>query len=125
MIKAVLLVGFGGAIGSIFRYLSNMWVARHFLHIFPLATLLVNIIGCLLIGLLVGIFEKNQLNSRELQYLFITGFCGGFTTFSAFALENVLLLQSHTALAFLYTALSIVVGVGAVWLGLYLSQLFY
>lgn len=124
MLKAILLVGFGGAIGSIFRYLSNMWVARHFLHIFPLATFLVNIIGCLFIGLLVGIFDKQQSSTRELQYLFITGFCGGFTTFSAFALENVLLLQNHVVLAILYIAGSVILGIIAVWLGLYLGKSF-
>ena len=124
MLKAILLVGIGGAFGSILRYLTSVWVARSFLHIFPLATLLVNVLGCLLIGLLVGIFDRQQLSSRELQYLFITGFCGGFTTFSAFSLENVALLENHTALAIIYIAASIILGIGAVWLGLYLSRLY-
>lgn len=124
MIKAIFLVGIGGAAGSILRYLTNLWVARSFLHIFPLATLLVNVIGCLLIGLLVGLFDRQQVSSRELQYLFITGFCGGFTTFSAFSLENVLLLQSHASLALFYIAASILLGIGAVWFGLYLSRLY-
>lgn len=124
MIKTILLVGIGGAVGSIFRYLTNIWVARSFLHVFPLATLLVNIIGCLLIGFLVGLFDKQQASSRELQYLLITGFCGGFTTFSAFSFENVLLLQSHTFLALFYIIASILLGIGAVWFGLYISKLF-
>lgn len=124
MLKTILLVGVGGAVGSILRYLTNVWVARNFLHIFPLATLLVNVLGCLLIGLLVGIFDRQQLSSRELQYLFITGFCGGFTTFSAFSLENVVLLENHTTLALFYIAASIVLGIGAVWLGLYISKLY-
>jgi CrcB protein len=124
MLKTILLVGVGGAVGSILRYLTNVWVARSFLHIFPLATLLVNVLGCLLIGLLVGIFDRQQLTSRELQYLFITGFCGGFTTFSAFSLENVVLLENHTTLALFYIAASIVLGIGAVWLGLYISKLY-
>lgn len=123
MIKTVLLIGLGGAIGSIFRYLSNVWVTRHFLHIFPLATLLVNIIGCLLIGVFIGMFDRNQLSNKDLHYLFITGFCGGFTTFSAFALENVLLFQDNTALAFLYIAASIILGLGAVYLGLYVTKI--
>jgi CrcB protein len=124
MIKAIFLIGIGGAAGSILRYLTNLWVARSFLHIFPLATLLVNVIGCLLIGLLVGVFDRQQVSNRELQYLFITGFCGGFTTFSAFSLENVLLLQSHASLAVFYIVASILLGIGAVWFGLYLSRLY-
>jgi CrcB protein len=122
MIKTILLIGLGGGVGSIFRYLSNLFVTKYFLHIFPLATLLVNITGCLLIGILVGIFDRNQLNNKDLHYLFITGFCGGFTTFSAFALENVILFQNNTALAFLYIAASIILALGAVYLGLYLTK---
>lgn len=123
MLKTILLVAAGGAVGSVFRYITNLWVARHFIHIFPLATFLVNVIGCLLIGLLAGLFERHQLATRELQYLLITGFCGGFTTFSAFALENVQLLQSNSALAFFYIAVSILFSIMAVWLGIYLANI--
>lgn len=119
MLKTILLVGIGGASGSILRYLSNIFVARHFFHIFPLATLLVNVIGCLLIGLLAGLFEKHQISNRDLQYLFITGFCGGYTTFSAFSIESVQLIQTNTIMALVYIISSILLGLAAVWLGLY------
>lgn len=122
MLKTILLVGLGGAMGSILRYLSNMFVARHFVHIFPLATLLVNVIGCLLIGVLAGLFEKYHGSSRDLHYLFITGFCGGYTTFSAFSIESVQLLQSHTTLALFYILSSVILGLAAVVIGLYLAR---
>ena len=123
MVRAIILVGIGGGIGSIFRYLTNVFVAKYFQTIFPLATLLANILGCLLIGILLGFFERQQLSSPDLKFLFITGFCGGYTTFSAFASENINLFQSNNSLiAFLYIAVSVLVGLLAVWLGLMLAK---
>jgi len=123
MVRAIILVGIGGGIGSIFRYLTNVFVAKYFQTIFPLATLLANILGCLLIGILLGFFERQQLSNPDLKFLFITGFCGGYTTFSAFASENINLFQSSNSLvAFLYIAVSVLVGLLAVWLGLMLTK---
>ncbi|KAF2516255.1 fluoride efflux transporter CrcB [Flavobacterium salilacus subsp. salilacus] len=119
MLKSIVLVGLGGAIGSIFRYLSSLLITKYFSSIFPLATFTVNIIGCFLIGLIFGYMEKEQIASDTVKYLFITGFCGGYTTFSTFAIENVGLLQGqHTLTAFAYIAASIIAGLFAVWLGL-------
>ncbi len=119
MFKSILLVGLGGAVGSILRYLSSLFVTRYFNSVFPLATFTVNIIGCFLIGLIFGYMEKEQITNDTIKYLFITGFCGGYTTFSTFAIENVGLIQSeHTLSAFAYIAASIITGLFAVWLGL-------
>jgi len=80
-------------------------------------------LGCLLIGILLGLFERQQLSNPDLKFLFITGFCGGYTTFSAFASENINLFQSSNSLiAFLYIAVSVLVGLLAVWLGLMLTK---
>lgn len=119
MFKSILLVGLGGAVGSILRYLSSLFVTRYFNSVFPLATFTVNIIGCFLIGLIFGYMEKEQITNDTIKYLFITGFCGGYTTFSTFAIENVGLMQSQNTLsAFAYIAASIITGLFAVWLGL-------
>lgn len=123
MIKEILLVGLGGGVGSIFRYLTSVLVTKHFPSPFPWGTLVVNVVGCLLIGLLLGMIEKNQLLSPGLRLLLVTGFCGGYTTFSAFALENVNLFSNQHALtAILYIAASIGLGLLAVWAGLYLIK---
>ena len=124
MIRAIILVGIGGGVGSIFRYLTSVFVGKYFQPLFPWATFAANILGCLIIGLLFGFFDRHQLTNPDLKYLFITGFCGGYTTFSAFAAENINLFQSgNTLTAFLYIAASVLVGLFAVWLGVTLTKL--
>ncbi len=123
MLKTLLIVGLGGGIGSCFRYLTSVVTHKYILSAFPWATFLVNVIGCLLIGVLIGIFTKQQVENSELKLLFVTGFCGGFTTFSAFALENIKLFQSgNTFIALLYIALSVILGVLAVWTGMMITK---
>lgn len=115
MFKALLLVGLGGGVGSIFRYLVSVLTAKHIHTVFPWATFVVNILGCLMIGLLIGYFEKQQALNNDLKFLFVTGFCGGFTTFSAFAIENLKLFQTGQHFtAFTYIVLSAVLGIIAV-----------
>ena len=95
MIKQLLLVGLGGGLGSMLRYLTSVATAKYYDGTFPLATFLVNMAGCLLIGMLVGIMgETWQLNSNY-KMLLINGFCCVFTTFSAFAIENIALIQQN------------------------------
>ncbi len=122
--RAIILVGIGGGLGSILRYLTSMFVSKHFPAAFPFGTLAVNMIGCLIIGILLGCFERQQLTNPDLKFLFVTGFCGGYTTFSAFASENINLFQSGNSLiAFLYIATSVLIGLFSVWLGLSLAKL--
>ena len=116
--KSILLVGLGGGVGSILRYLTSVVVAKYFHSLFPLSTFAANFVGCLIIGLLIGLFDKFQLVDSDLRLLLITGFCGGYTTFSAFAAENLTLFQSgNYATAILYILLSIILGIAAVLLG--------
>ena len=123
MIRAMLLVGFGGAIGSILRYLTSFCLAKYYENAFPLATFIVNIIGCFLIGLLAGFLAKSQLASEDIKWFLITGLCGGYTTFSAFAYENIQLMQTdNLSLAFFNIGLSVIIGLVAVWLGLILTK---
>ena len=124
MLRAIILVGVGGGIGSIFRYLTSVFVGKYFNTVFPFATFIANIVGCLIIGLLFGFFERHQLTNPDLKYLFVTGFCGGYTTFSTFAAENFNLFQSENSLtAFAYIAASVLVGLLAVWAGVALTKI--
>ena len=123
MIKTILYIAIGGAIGSVLRYLTSVFVNKYWANQFPLATLLTNVLGCLIIGILIGILEKNNLANINLKWLLITGFCGGYTTFSTFGYENYSLFQSNNSLlAFGYIALSILLGIFAVWLGLFIAK---
>jgi CrcB protein len=123
MFKSLLIVGLGGGIGSCFRYLTSVVTHKYIQSAFPWATFLVNVIGCLLIGVLIGFFAKQQVENPALKLLFVTGFCGGFTTFSAFALENLKLFQSgNSLLALLYIASSVLLGILAVWAGMMIMK---
>lgn len=123
MTRAIILVGIGGGLGSIFRYLTTVYVTKYVQTSFPFGTFTVNIIGCLIVGVLIGLFERQKLTNPDLKFLFITGFCGGYTTFSAFASENIKLFQSgNTFTAFLYIAASVVISLFAVWVGLSLTK---
>ncbi|HEX7015513.1 MAG TPA: fluoride efflux transporter CrcB [Cyclobacteriaceae bacterium] len=120
MIKQLLLVGLGGGLGSMLRYLTSVITHQFHNHAFPLATFVVNGLGCFIIGLLAGIPGTIPQTTR---LLFATGFCGGFTTFSAFAFENVRLLQNNSHfIAFSYIGLSLLTGLLGVWLGLLVAR---
>ena len=111
--NAILWVGVGGAIGSMLRY----FLQRQLNADFPLGTLSVNILGCLLIGILWALVVRNQLN-ESWRLALMAGFCGGFTTFSSFTLESLQLLQQNRYLFFtVYTIGNVVIGLLATFAG--------
>jgi len=122
--KQLLLVGCGGFIGSIARFMvQKLNLNWHVLSI-PMGTLSVNVIGSLLIGFIIGVSGKSEIISPGLRLFLMVGICGGFTTFSSFTAENLTLLQNgQFATVLLYTGLSIFLGFLAFYLGYVLSNL--
>ncbi len=122
--KQLLIVGFGGSIGSIARFLvSKLNVHWHFFSI-PMGTLTVNVLGSLIIGFIAGVSAKSEIISPSLRLFLMVGVCGGFTTFSSFTNENLTLMQNgQFATVLLYTGLSIFLGFFAVYLGYITSNL--
>jgi CrcB protein len=122
--KNILMVGLGGGIGSIFRYLCQRWFLFAGLHPVPWATLTVNIAGCFLIGIFWGL-TFGSFDTNETWKLFLmTGICGGFTTFSAFSLEGIgLIKEEKFFLFFTYVILSVAGGIIATWLGMRMTRL--
>ena len=117
MVNSIILVGLGGALGSILRFLCQRALNMHY----PYGTLLVNIVGCLLIGILWGMFTRNVNEFK--QMLLVTGFCGGFTTFSSFSYEGIEMLMEHRWFTFAwYTGISVTGGLLATYFGFKLSR---
>jgi len=124
MLKEILLIGFGGFIGSVARYyVSKLNLSLDYFSI-PLGTLIVNVIGSLLLGFLTGIVVKSPILTLEWRLFLMVGICGGFTTFSTFTSENMMLLHNGQFLsAALYTGLSLLLGFIAVFGGYAISNL--
>ncbi|MBC7872387.1 MAG: fluoride efflux transporter CrcB [Ferruginibacter sp.] len=119
MIKSVLLVGLGGGIGSIARYLCQKWFAANYIHSFPWGTFMINVVGCLLIGIFWGISFRSFESNESWKLFLMTGLCGGFTTFSAFTLEGIgLIKEQKLGLFFSYVAASVVLGLLATYIGM-------
>ena len=120
--KDFILVFFGGGLGSGLRYLVTI-AMKQYSKVLPFGTFTVNILGCLLIGLILGYAQKENTLTSNQTLLLATGFCGGFTTFSAFANENLELIKNGEIFNFsVYSVSSIVVGIIAVFVGLYFSK---
>ncbi len=122
MYKAIIAVGLGGFAGSVLRYLVSRLVSGvNFLSL-PLGTLLVNVVGCFVLGLLTSLFSRTQGMSPELRLLLTTGLCGGFTTFSTFMGENFEMARGgHFALLTAYVVISLAAGFVLFYAGYALS----
>ena len=113
--RACLAIGLGGALGAICRYLLSLIPVRGAV---PWMTMLTNLLGAILIGMVVGLATLLPDLPADLLFFLKTGFCGGFTTFSTFSLEMLKLLEDgHLAAAMLYACLSVVLCIAGVWLG--------
>ena len=122
--KQLLLIGFGGFIGSIARFLvSKLNLSWQFLSI-PMGTLTVNVVGSLIIGFLAGVASRSEIMTTDMRLFLMVGICGGFTTFSSFTNENMMLIQNGQILtALMYISASVILGLSAVFLGYSLSNI--
>ncbi|RCW85607.1 fluoride efflux transporter CrcB [Phyllobacterium bourgognense] len=122
--NAILLVASGGAIGSVARYLVGVGMARAFGVAFPYGTLAVNVIGGFLMGLFIELLARRFEGSPELRLFIAVGILGGFTTFSSFSLDVAVLWQrGELAIALFYMLASVILSIGALFLGLWLARL--
>jgi len=123
MIRLILSVSVGGVVGTLLRFAVSTWVNTNFPKYFPLATLIVNLVGCLVIGYLYGLFISRPEIPAELRSGLILGFLGALTTFSSFSLDTLRLLDNgEVPIALGYVLLSVLGGLLATWGGLSLAK---
>lgn len=118
-----IMIGLGGALGAMLRHLCALIINKFWLNAFPLATFSINILGSFIIGFLIAYLLPKFGEHTLLKYLLTTGFCGGFTTFSTFSVENFQLLQEGKFFTlFLYVSSSIIIGILFVFCGLLIGR---
>lgn len=123
MWKLMLLAGLGGFFGTCSRFLINRLFLLFWKSTFPMATFAVNVVGCFVFGILFGMLGKSGIVSPKLNALLITGFCGGFTTFSTFSFDAFSLGSNGMPLSSaFYAVASVLTGLLAVWLGLWMTR---
>jgi fluoride exporter len=124
-VNTLLLVAAGGALGSVARHSLSLMVARHWSGTLPLGILLVNVLGCLLMGIFTALFLKIGAFGENARLLLAAGFLGGFTTFSSFALDALKLTQAgQSGVAVVYVLASVVFSLVAVFAGFAVARIF-
>lgn len=123
MLRTILIVGTGGFIGSVMRYLVQFYVEKGMSSTFPMGTLIANVAGSFIIGVIFALAEKGNIMNSEWRIFLTTGICGGFTTFSAFAYNNFMMIKEQSFLQlFLNIAGSLFLGILAVYIGIILVR---
>lgn len=123
MLRTIFIVGTGGFIGSVMRYLVQVWVEKGLTSTFPLGTLIANIAGSFIIGIVFALAEKGNLMNAEWRIFLAVGVCGGFTTFSSFAYNNFTMIKEQSfGQFFLNVGGSLFLGILAVYLGIILVR---
>jgi fluoride exporter len=123
MLRTILIVGTGGFIGSVMRYLVQFYVEKGMSSTFPMGTLIANIVGSFIIGMVFALVEKGNLMSSEWRIFLTVGICGGFTTFSAFAYNNFIMIKEHSYGQLLFNlGGNIFLGILAIYLGIVLIR---
>ena len=121
--REVILVFFGGGLGSVIRFGLGKWINAFHTHHFPWGTLAVNVVACSIMGLLIGLADHKQLLSPSARVFWTVGFCGGFSTFSAFSAEALVLIQGGLQLSFvMYLLTSLILCVAGTYAGLSLGE---
>ncbi len=123
MWNSAVLIFLGGGLGSVLRFLISQYISKKIESGIPWGTFVVNILGSLLLGAIIGFFHKMNLSSSQYVVFFTIGFCGGFTTFSTFTMENMLLLKNGDwTLVFIYSLTSVIIGILAAFGGFWVLK---
>jgi len=126
MLRTILLVGSGGFIGSVLRYLIQYYMEKSLTSTFPWGTLIANIAGSFVIGMVFALAEKGNLMSAEWRIFLAVGICGGFTTFSAFAYNNFTMINEKAwSSLFINIGGNLFLGILAVYLGVILIRMIF